>query len=66
MPRRPGSFATDLFPVQIEWADGYAWTPADRPGLGVDFDEDYAIAHPAPLNGWPPQLVRNDGAVTNW
>ena len=24
MPRRPGSFATDLFPKQIEWADGYA------------------------------------------
>ena len=38
MPRRPGSFATDLFPVQIEWDDGYAWVP-DSPGLGVDFDE---------------------------
>ena len=66
MPRRPGSFATDLFPVQIEWADGYAWTPSDRPGLGVDFDEDVAKANPAPLNGWTPQLRRNDGAFTNW
>ena len=66
MPRRPGSFATDLFPVQIDWADGYSWIPADRPGLGVDFDEDFAKANPAPLNGWPPQLRRNDGAFTNW
>ena len=66
MPKRPGSFATDLFPVQIEWADGYAWTPSDRPGLGVDFDEDVAKANPAPLNGWTPQLRRNDGAFTNW
>ena len=66
MPRRPGTYATDLFPVQIEWEDGYAWTPSDRPGLGVDFDEEAAQANPAPLNGWPPQLVRNDGAFTNW
>ena len=65
MPRRPGSFATDLFPVQIEWDDGYAWAP-DRPGLGVDFDEALAMANPAPLNSWPPQLRRNDGALTNW
>ena len=65
MPRRPGSFATDLFPVQIEWDDGYAWVP-DRPGLGVDFDEALALANPAPLNSWPPQLRRNDGALTNW
>ena len=66
MPRRPGTYAADLFPVQLEWEDGYAWTPSDRPGLGVDFDEEAAQANPAPLNGWPPQLVRSDGAFTNW
>ncbi|MBE12685.1 MAG: hypothetical protein CL744_03655 [Chloroflexi bacterium] len=66
MPRQPGTFATDLFPVQIEWEDGYAWTPSDRPGLGVDFDEAVAQANPAPLNGWTPLLRRNDGALTNW
>ena len=65
MPRRPGGFATDLFPVQIEWDNGYAWVP-DRPGLGVDFDEALAMANPAPLKSWPPQLRRNDGALTNW
>ena len=66
MPQRPGSFANELFPLQIEWADGYSWVPSDRPGLGVDFDEEFAAANPAPLNGWPPQLRRNDGAFTNW
>ena len=25
MPRRPGSYANELFPKQIEWEDGYAW-----------------------------------------
>ena len=60
-----GDAATDLFPVQIEWDDGYAWAP-DRPGLGVDFDEALAMANPAPLNSWPAQLQRNDGALTNW
>ena len=39
MPRRPGSYATDLFPKQIEWEDGYAWCP-DEPGMGVDFNEE--------------------------
>ena len=55
----------DIFPVQIEWDDGYAWVP-DSPGLGVDFDEALAMANPAPLNSWPAQLRRNDGALTNW
>ena len=41
MPRRPGTFATDLFPQQIEWEDGYAWCP-DTPGMGVDFDIEVA------------------------
>ena len=65
MPRRPGSFATDLFPTQIEWEDGYAWAP-DVPGLGVEFDEAAAESSPAPATGWPPLLRRNDGAFTNW
>ncbi len=65
MPRRPGSYATELFPQQIEWADGYSWCP-DTPGLGVEFDIDAAEnAHVEP-HGWPPRLRRNDGAITNW
>ncbi len=65
MPRRPGSFGTDLFPKQIEWEDGYAWGP-DAPGLGVDFDEDLAEQRRVSPTGWPTLLRRNDGAFTNW
>ncbi len=65
MPRRPGSFATDLFPQQIEWEDGYAFNPG-HPGLGVDFDETVAETRQVSARGWPPQLRRNDGAFTNW
>ena len=65
MPRRPGSFATDLFPQQIEWEEGYAFNPG-RPGLGVDFDEAVAETRQVSARGWPPQLRRNDGAFTNW
>ncbi len=66
MPRRPGSFATDLFPMQISWEDGYAFVPPDRVGLGVDFNEELAEARRVDPTGWPPQLRRNDGAFTNW
>jgi L-alanine-DL-glutamate epimerase-like enolase superfamily enzyme len=64
MPRRPSTALTDVFPVQIEWADGYLLPPA-RPGLGIEFDAAAARAHPyqevpAPL------LRREDGAFTNW
>ena len=65
MPKRPGSFATDLFPQQIGWEDGYAFCP-DSPGLGVDFDEEVAEAQRVEPGGWPPLLRRNDGAFTNW
>ncbi len=65
MPRRPGSFDVDLFPVQIEWRDGYAFA-TDRPGLGVELDEDVAQTRLTKPSGWLPLLRRNDGAFTNW
>ena len=65
MPRRLGSYATDLFPKQIEWEDGYAWCP-DEPGMGVDFNEELALDRIVDPTGWPPQLRRNDGSFTNW
>ena len=64
MPRRPGTFATDLFPQQIEWEDGYAWCP-DTPGMGVDFDIDVAEQRIVDPRGWSPRLHRADGAFTN-
>jgi L-alanine-DL-glutamate epimerase-like enolase superfamily enzyme len=65
MLRRPGSFASDLFPKQIGWEDGFAYAP-DAPGLGVDFDEGVAEERRVPPIGWPPLLRRDDGAFTNW
>lgn len=66
MPRRPGSYAADLFPLQIGWEDGYSYVPSDAVGLGVDFDEALAETRRVDPTGWPPQLRRNDGAFTNW
>lgn len=65
MPMRPGTFDTDLFPVQIDWADGYAFAP-DRPGLGIEIDVAVAESRADSGYGWPPLLRRNDGAFTNW
>ncbi len=65
MPRRPGTFATDLFPVQIGWEDGYAFAN-ERPGLGIEFDADLARSRRIDPSGRPPLLRRNDGAFTNW
>ena len=55
MPRQPGTFATDLFPQQIEWEDGYAWCP-DVPGMGVDFDIEVAEQRLSDPRGWSPHL----------
>jgi galactonate dehydratase len=65
MPRRPGSFAKDLFPKQVKWVDGYVHAP-DVPGLGVDFNEELAKKRLVKPTGWPPLLRRDDGAFTNW
>ena len=64
MPKRPGTIANDIFPVQISWEDGYAWCN-DLPGLGIEFDSEAAEKYHATLDGIPPFLTRNDGAFTN-
>ena len=66
MPRRPGTYAADFFPTQIDWADGYSFVPPDAAGLGVDFDEALVAANVVDPTGWPPQLRRRDGSFTNW
>ena len=65
MPRAPGSYATDLFPQQIDWADGYARC-SDVPGLGVELNEALAEERRVPLNSWVPRVHRRDGAFSNW
>lgn len=62
--RIPGTVLADLFPVQIPFDQGYM-LPPDRPGLGVEFDEDALSSYPA-VTGDCPRLSRADGAFTNW
>ena len=63
LPRLPGMLP-EVFPVQVEWKDGYL-LPPDRPGLGVEFDEEAAKRHPyQPARGH--MLQREDGSFTNW
>ncbi len=64
LPVRPNSTLTDVVPVQVDFERGYL-LPADRPGLGIDFDEAAALAAP-PQYGQPPELRRADGSFTNW
>ena len=40
-----GSFHQKLIRHSITWQDGYI-IPPEAPGLGIDFDEDVALAHP--------------------
>ncbi len=63
LPSLPGMLP-DVFPVQVEWKAGYL-LPPDRPGLGVEFDEDAAKLLPyRPARGH--MLQREDGSFTNW
>ena len=65
MPRAPGTYATDLFPRQISWEDGYARC-VDAPGLGVELNEALALERRVPLSSWLPRVRRKDGAFSNW
>ena len=40
-----GDFHLKLIRNTIKWEDGYVLAP-QRPGLGIDFDEELARAHP--------------------
>ena len=40
-----GAFHLKLIKNSIKWEDGYI-IPSEAPGLGIDFDEDVARAHP--------------------
>ncbi len=66
-PRRPGSTLTEFFPVQIGWEDGYLLSNDARPGLGIVFDEQAALASPPRDDErFGRLLVRDDGGLTNW
>ena len=53
-----------LFPTQTEM-QGPVYLVNDRPGLGVEVDED-AFRQSTPVDYEPPHLHHPDGSVTNW
>jgi galactonate dehydratase len=61
---RPGGVLADIFPIGLEWEDGYLLPPT-RPGLGIEFDREAARQHPFQMRELP-HLRRLDGALTNW
>ncbi|NJN83778.1 MAG: mandelate racemase/muconate lactonizing enzyme family protein [Caldilineaceae bacterium] len=56
--------APDIFPVMLE-RDGPSFPLPTRPGLGVEFDEIAAAAHPHSLTDMP-HFHKPDGSHTNW
>ncbi len=62
---RFGDICREVFPGTPEIRDGMMWAN-DRPGLGIDIDEELAARYPYPdhpLNGaWPPVRLA-DGTV---
>jgi mannonate dehydratase len=60
--------AREVFPGTPEVRDGMLWCN-DKPGLGVDIDEELAAKFPFPeheLNGAFPAVRRIDGSVIRW
>lgn len=65
LPRPPMTSLTDLFPVQMPFADGYL-LPPEGPGLGLEFNEDALVNDAPPPSGPPSGYQRDDGSYTNW
>ncbi|SIN76316.1 mandelate racemase/muconate lactonizing enzyme family protein [Vannielia litorea] len=59
-----GFHDSTMFPVQVE-LEGAVYPVPDRPGLGVEVNEDALRASPA-VHVECPHLARPDGSVTNW
>ncbi len=60
-----GERTREVFPGCPEIRDGAMWSN-ERPGLGIDVDEDLAAKYPFPehpLNGAWPEIRRADGTV---
>lgn len=65
LPRIPGTYLKDVFPVQVPYDAGHLLPPT-QPGLGVVLDEQAARKYPAIAGGGCPQLHRADNSFTNW
>ncbi|MGE0846118.1 MAG: mandelate racemase/muconate lactonizing enzyme family protein [Flavobacteriaceae bacterium] len=56
-----GGFHAEILKIPIRWEEGYV-IPPDSPGLGVELDEDVALAHP--YEGDALHLDMTDAVVT--
>lgn len=65
LPRTPGTYLQDLFPVQVPFSQGHLQPPT-RPGLGVVIDESRVRHYPPLPEGRCPLWHRADGSFTNW
>ena len=54
----------EVCPGAPEYRDGYLW-PSEKPGLGVDLDEEAAAKYPY-RRGYLPVVRRADGSVHDW
>ena len=54
----------DVIQHNLQTEDGYLLS-VDTPGLGIDLNEEAALAHPH-TPGVPPHLRREDGSVQDW
>jgi len=59
-----GTNAPEFYPIQPK-LEGSRYKVPDTPGLGVEFNEELAIAQEFKLVDIP-RLHRNDGSLTNW
>ena len=50
-----GAFHLALIKHTVQWKDGYI-IPSEAPGLGIDFDEELALAHPFTGDGLHLQM----------
>ena len=64
LPRQPGTILPEVFPVQVSFEDGHLLPPTS-PGLGIDFNEEAALASYY-QEGGSPRISRPDGTFTNW
>ena len=64
LPKRPGETMSDAFISHFKWQDGYLY-PSDRPGLGIELNEDALINYPFEITELPHNVLA-DGSVNNW
>ena len=57
--------ATDIFPEMLQ-RNGTHYPLPQKPGLGVEFDEEAALQYPMDDVYEHPHLERPDGSYTNW